>query len=401
MNLFFEESGDFKVGAVLSQQGEAYQVETPTGKRTKVRARDVLLQFETPSPADMIAEANKLADEIDVSFLWEVAGQEEFGFAELGSEYYGHAPKPAEAAGLLLKIAASPIYFHKKGKGRYKAAPEATLQAALAGIEKKKQQLLVQAAQVEELKGGRLPDAMKPVVRQLLHKPDKNSIEYKALEAACAELQTTPARLLLAVGAIASAKELHFSRFLSEHFPRGTGFPKITLPAVAELPTANVQAFSIDDVTTTEIDDAFSVVPLDENRVRIGIHIAAPGLGIARDDAEKRQDWVLRGFRQFDAPVCVIITYDRELDGSDDTPFDCGAVTTALVNAAWSKGLGCVINSQGIMQSPVVREHARIPHDQVILKAVALGWPNKGFPANAVVSERKSLEEAARFVGFD
>ncbi len=285
MNLFFEESGDFKVGAVLTQQGEAYQVETPTGKRTKVRARDVLLQFDAPSPAEMIAEANKLAEDIDVSFLWEVAGQEEFGFAELGGEYYGHAPKPAEAAGLLLRIAASPIYFHKKGKGRYKAAPEATLQAALAGIEKKKQQLLVQAAQVEELKAGRLPDAMKPVVRQLLYKPDKNSIEFKALEAACTELQTTPARLLLSVGAIASAKELHFSRFLSEHFPRGTGFPKIVLPTVAELPLANVQAFSIDDVTTTEIDDAFSIVVLDEQRVRIGIHIAAPALGIARDDA--------------------------------------------------------------------------------------------------------------------
>ncbi len=285
MNLFFEESGDFKVGAVLTQQGEAYQVETPTGKRTKVRARDVLLQFEAPSPAEMITEANKLADEIDVSFLWEVAGQEEFGVADLGAEYFGHAPKPSEAAGLLLKIAASPIYFHKKGKGRYKAAPEATLQAALAGIERKKQQLLVQAAQVEELKAGRLPEAMKPVVRQLLYKPDKNSIEFKALEAACAELQTTPARLLLSVGAIASAKELHFSRFLSEHFPRGTGFPKITLPAVAALPTSNVQAFSIDDVTTTEIDDAFSVQPLDGDRVRIGIHIAAPGLGIARDDA--------------------------------------------------------------------------------------------------------------------
>ncbi|MEO0317883.1 MAG: hypothetical protein RL404_1560 [Pseudomonadota bacterium] len=285
MNLFFEESGDFKVGAVLTQQGEAYQVETPTGKRTKVRARDVLLQFEAPSPAEMITEANKLADEIDVSFLWEVAGQEEFGVADLGAEYFGRAPKPSEAAGLLLKIAASPIYFHKKGKGRYKAAPEATLQAALAGIERKKQQLLVQAAQVEELKAGRLPEAMKPVVRQLLYKPDKNSIEFKALEAACAELQTTPARLLLSVGAIASAKELHFSRFLSEHFPRGTGFPKITLPAVAALPTSNVQAFSIDDVTTTEIDDAFSVQPLDGDRVRIGIHIAAPGLGIARDDA--------------------------------------------------------------------------------------------------------------------
>ena len=124
-------------------------------------------------------------------------------------------------------------------------------------------------------------------------------------------------------------------------------------------------------------------------------------MGIARDDAEKRQDWVLRGFRQFDAPVCVIITYDRVVDGSDDTPFDCGAVATALVNAAWSRGLGAVINSQGIMQSPVVREHAGIADDQVIMKSIALGWPDESFPANAVVSERKSVAEAATFVGFD
>ena len=123
-------------------------------------------------------------------------------------------------------------------------------------------------------------------------------------------------------------------------------------------------------------------------------------MGIARDDAPARQDWVLRGFRQFDAPVCVIITYDRACDGSDDSPFDCGAVSTALVNAAWSRGLGCVINSQGIMQSPVVREHAGIPEDQVIMKSIALGWPDESFPANAVVSERKSVEEAAVFVGF-
>ncbi|MGB0698583.1 MAG: nitroreductase [Parvibaculales bacterium] len=123
-------------------------------------------------------------------------------------------------------------------------------------------------------------------------------------------------------------------------------------------------------------------------------------MGIAREDKEARHDWVLRGFRQFDAPVCVIITYDRELADSDDTAFDCGAVTTALVNAAWSRGLGAVINSQGIMQSPVVREHAGIADDQVIMKAVALGWPDDSFPANAVVSERKSVAEAARFIGF-
>ena len=124
-------------------------------------------------------------------------------------------------------------------------------------------------------------------------------------------------------------------------------------------------------------------------------------MGIARDDAPARQDWVLRGFRQFDAPVCVIVTYDKELSDADDTVFDCGAVTTALVNAAWSKGLGCVINSQGIMQSPVVREHAGIPDDQVIMKAVAMGWPDPDFPANPVKITRREVSEAARFVGFD
>ncbi|WAC25181.1 nitroreductase [Blastomonas sp. SL216] len=124
-------------------------------------------------------------------------------------------------------------------------------------------------------------------------------------------------------------------------------------------------------------------------------------MGIARDDAVARQDWVLRGFRQFDAPVCIIITYDRDLDGSDDTPFDCGAIATALVNAAWSRGLGTVINSQGIMQSPVVREYAGIADDQVIMKSIALGWPDESFAANAVVSTRKSVDEAAVFVGFE
>ncbi len=285
MNLFFEESGDFKVGAVLSQQGEALQVETPTGKRTKVRARDVLLQFDSPSAGDMIASANRLAEEIDVAFLWEVAGEDEFGFADLGSEYFGHVPKPDEAAGLLLKIAASPIYFHKKGKGRYKAAPAATLQAALAGIEKKRLQAEQQAAMAEELKAGRLPDTIRAAVRQLLYRPDKNSLEFKALDAACADLQTTPARLLLSVGAITSAKELHLSRFLTEHFPRGTGFPAIALPPLPELPVADVQAFSIDDVTTTEIDDALSVQRLPDGLLKVGIHIAAPALGIARGDA--------------------------------------------------------------------------------------------------------------------
>ena len=285
MNLFFEESGDFKAGTVLTQQGEAFQVETLTGKRSKVRARDVLLQFDTPSPGELISKATSLSHQMDVSFLWEVAGEQEFGFADLGLEYFGHAPSPEESAGLLLALASAPIYFHKKGKGRYKAAPAEILKAALAGVEKKKQQALLQAKQVEELKAGQLPVSMASLVNQLLFKPDKNSIEYKALDTAAQELQTTPARLMLSVGAISSARELHMSRFLSVCFPRGTGFPEIAIPAKPQLVSADVQAFSIDDVTTTEIDDAFSVRDLGDGKIRVGIHIAAPGMGISPGDA--------------------------------------------------------------------------------------------------------------------
>jgi exoribonuclease-2 len=286
MNVFFEESGDFKVGTVLSQAGEAYQVEMPSGKRTKVKSRDVLLQFDKPDPAALLEQAKTVAGEVDLEFLWEVAGEEEFGFAELGAEYFGHAPLPFEAAGLVLALHNAPIYFYKKGRGRYKAAPEASLRAALAGIEKKKQLAIVQASYVDELKAGRLPAAMQPLVQQLLFKPDKNSIEYKALDTAASELQTTPQRLMLSTGGVASAKELHMSRFLFEHFPRGAGFPPVTVPSAPEdLPLARVAAFSIDDVTTTEIDDALSVEHLDDGTVRVGIHIAAPGLGIRPDDA--------------------------------------------------------------------------------------------------------------------
>lgn len=289
MNLFFEESGDFKVGTVLSQAGEAYQVEMPSGKRTKVKARDVLLQFDKPDPAALLEQAKGVAADVDLEFLWEVAGQEEFGFAELGAEYFGHAPLPFEAAGLVLALHGAPIYFYKKGRGRYKAAPEQSLRAALAGIEKKKQQAIVQAGYVEELKAGKLPQALQPLVQQLLFKPDKNSIEYKALETAADELQTTPQRLMLTTGGIASAKDLHMGRFLFENFPRGAGFPPVAVPAPpGDLPLANVAAFSIDDVTTTEIDDALSVEKLDDGTVRVGIHIAAPALGIRPDDAIDR-----------------------------------------------------------------------------------------------------------------
>ncbi|MDY7577535.1 RNB domain-containing ribonuclease [Herbaspirillum sp. RTI4] len=285
MNLLFEESGDLKAGSVMSQQGEAYQVEMASGKRSKIKSRDVLLQFATPAPAQLLLDGQVVADTIDLEFLWEVAGAEEFGYAELGQEYFGHALLPQEAAGLLMRLHSAPVYFYRKGKGRFKAAPAAALQAALAGQEKKRLLLLQQQGYVDELVAQRLPLPLRAMAIQLLFKPDKNGIEYKALDAACKQLQTTPQRLILALGGIDSPKDLHYARFLQDFFPKGTDFPPLVAPTAPTLPLADVQAFSIDDVTTTEIDDAISVVTLADGTLRVGIHIAAPGLGIKRDDA--------------------------------------------------------------------------------------------------------------------
>ena len=285
MNLFFEEFGQYKAGLVLSQQGESYQVELPGGKRSKVKAKDSLLQFSHLDATTLLVQAQQIADEIELDFVWEAAGEEEFGFADLAQEYFGATVKTQEAAGLLLKLHAAPFYFYRKGRGRYKAAPAESVQAALAGMEKKKQQALRQDQYVQELMAFQLPEAFSTLMPRLLFSPDKNNIEYKAWEVACTALQMTPPRLALRTGALASAKDFHLMRFLAEYFPKGTQFPEVSVSAIIDLPVANVAAFSIDDVTTTEIDDAFSVSWLPDQRICVGIHIAAPALGIQRGDA--------------------------------------------------------------------------------------------------------------------
>ncbi|PCE28332.1 ribonuclease II [Paraburkholderia acidicola] len=286
MNVFFEESGSFKAGSVLSRQGDAFQVELPGGRRTKVRSKDVLIEFEKPAAAELMERADATAQGIDLEFLWECAPEDEFPFATLGAEYFGTSFGPVERAALVLRMHGSPVYFRRKGRGQYQRAPEEQLKMALASLERKRQQALVQAGYEDELKAGRLPEAFAGKALGLLTKPDKNTIEYKALEAAAAARGISMPRLMLECGGISSPRALHEARFLSEFFPHGTGFAPVTVRALPDdLPEANVQAFSIDDVTTTEIDDAFSVEHLGDGRVRIGVHIAAPALGIERGDA--------------------------------------------------------------------------------------------------------------------
>jgi exoribonuclease-2 len=280
MNVLFEEDGAFKAGVVLADNNTSLQVELPSGKRSKVKAANLLLRFTEPGSIQLLDAAQAEAEGIDPDFLWQVCGDEEFGFDDLAKEYFGRPPSPVEATAILLRLHGAPIYFHRKGRGRFRKAPPEILQAALAGLEKKRQQAAAIERMAEELKSFHLPAELAPLVAELLYKPDRNKPETKALEAACAATGLSAPHLLARCGAVPSSHDYHFNRFVYEHFPRGTGFGTFA-PAVLpdDLTYGEVRAFSIDDATTTEIDDAFSITPRAGGGWRIGIHIAAPGLG--------------------------------------------------------------------------------------------------------------------------
>lgn len=283
MFVLFEEDGAFKAGTVLAENDASLQVETTHGKRVKLKRGHVLQTFREPAPAELLNRAEAAAEALDIEFLWEVCGDEEFGFADFAAEYYGHAPSAVEAAAVLLRLHSAPIWFHRKGRGRFRKAPQDILQAALAGLEKKRQQALAIERMRAELVEGRLPAELAGMLPQLLYRPDRNRNETKAFEAACVDSGLSAPRLLLKCGALASSYDYHFNRFLFEYFPEGTAFPPFAPPAApGELPRAEVAAFSIDDATTTEIDDAFSVTPREGGGWRVGIHIAAPALGFSR-----------------------------------------------------------------------------------------------------------------------
>jgi exoribonuclease-2 len=284
MNVLFEEDGAFKTGAIVADNDSSLQVDTASGKRVKLKAANVLLRFAAPAAGELLALAEADAGGFDTEFLWEVCGEAEFGFEELAAEYAGHKPTAVEATAVLLRLHAAPMYFHRKGKGRFRKAPPEILQAALAGLEKKRQQALAIERMAGELQAGCLPSELSALLPELLYKPDRNKAETKALEAACAATGESAERLLFRCGALADTHDFHLGRFLFEHFRTGTAFPAYAAAIdPVDLPVAQVQAFSIDDAHTTEIDDAFSVQPQADGGMRVGIHIAAPCLGFGPD----------------------------------------------------------------------------------------------------------------------
>ncbi|ASK27366.1 ribonuclease catalytic domain-containing protein [Neisseria chenwenguii] len=287
MNIFYEESGQFKVAAVVQKNDATYQADTQHGKRTKVKANNVFAEFDGDMAA-FLEQAQAEAAQMDTGLLWEVCGEEEFSAESIAAEYFGHAPTKTELAATLIALYAAPVYFYKKAKGVFKAAPEETLKQALAAVERKKQQDAQIEAWAESLKQGEMPSEIAADLKTILHNPDKQSLTYKAFTKAADALKLSPLALAKQTGGVSGAAQYLHDGFELKHFPDGTALPEIVLPELPELPRADVAAFSIDDDSTTEVDDALSVTDLGVGKKRVGIHIAAPSLAVeAGSEIEK------------------------------------------------------------------------------------------------------------------
>ncbi|WP_404300399.1 ribonuclease catalytic domain-containing protein [Alicycliphilus denitrificans] len=281
MHALFDDAGKFLAGRILSEADTSAQIELDSGKRVKAKSANILLKFDKPAPAELLAQAREIAASIELPLAWEFAPEDEFGFAELARDYFSASAPVTEQAGMLLALFEAPHYFRRAGKGRFKKAPAEILQQALAAIEKKKQVQAQIESWAAELAAGSCPQPIREQLYKILFKPDKNAPEYKAVVEASRAAHQAPLALLQAAGAIDSPYQFHWKRFLFENFPKGTGFPPLAAPQPPQdLPLAEVQAYSIDDSATTEIDDALSVRGLGTGTVTLGIHIAAPGLAI-------------------------------------------------------------------------------------------------------------------------
>ncbi len=279
MHAIFEDAGKFNAGKILSETDSNAQIELDSGKRVKVKLAQVLLRFDKPAPSELMSLGKKTALDMDLEMTYEIAPSEEFGFQDLAKEYFSNQAALGEQLACLLLLFENPHYFRRSGKGRFKKAAAEVVQLALAAIEKKQRLQEQTDAWSQSLAQGQCPQEVRDQLYKILFKPDKNAPAYKAVAQASKLAQKAPLHLLQDAGAITSAYEFHWQRFVFDQFPKGVQFPAVVPVAFDKpLPKASVKAFSIDDSQTTEIDDALSVSGLQSGEVTLGIHIAAPAL---------------------------------------------------------------------------------------------------------------------------
>lgn len=341
MNIFYEETGHFKCANVIQRNDASYQADTSTGKRVKVKASNVFFEFNGDC-VYFLEKATQIASEIDIELMWEATNSEEFSYEQVANEYFGNTCSKEELAATLMALYNAPIYFHKKSKGKFKAADEKTIKLALAAIERKKIEEQQIDNWVKELSSNSLPESIANDLTSILHKPDKQSLTYKAFSKAAETLKISPLDLAFRSGGLTSIHQYLFDNFLINCFADEITLPEIEIEPFGTLPEADgVYAFSIDDSKTTEIDDAISVIDIDGGKKRLGIHIAAPSLSILAGSLIEKQvfkrlstvyfptgkiqmlpdNWIEKfSLNEKEKHPCVSIYFDIDADGNFSEP---------------------------------------------------------------------------------
>lgn len=393
MHILFDEAGKLMTGRLMSEAESSLQVELDSGKRVKVKTANALLRFEKPAPAQLMPAATALAATMELELAYEFAPEDEFGFADLAVDYFSDPATTEQQVAALICLQGAPHYFRRAGKGRYKKAPAEIVAQALAAIEKKKQIQAQIDAWAAELVAGSCPEPVRAQLYKILFKPDKNAPEYKAVVEAARSSHLNPLALLEKAGAISSAYQFHWQRFLFDQFPKGTGFPALQAPAITDaLPVAPVQAFSIDDSQTTEIDDALSLHGLGSGTVTLGIHIAAPGLAIKPDDAidqvarQRLSTVYMPGHKITMLPDAVVQSYTLEAGR------DCPAVSLYV---SFDETTLELKDSRTALERVPIAHNLR--HDQLD-SVITEGWLTGESPVDAATAEIASLQPQLAFI---
>lgn len=393
MHILFDEAGKLMTGRLLSEAESSLQVELDSGKRVKVKAANALLRFEKPAPAQLMPAATALAASMELELAYEFAPDDEFGFADLAADYFSDPATTEQQVAALVCLQGAPHYFRRAGKGRYKKAPAEIVAQALAAIEKKKQVQAQIDAWTADLVAGTCPAPVRQQLYKILFKPDKNAPEYKAVVEAARSSHLNPLTLLEKAGAITSAYQFHWQRFLFDQFPKGTGFPALQAPAITdELPVAAVEAFSIDDSHTTEIDDALSLQGLGSGTVTLGIHIAAPGLAIKPDDAidavarHRLSTVYMPGHKITMLPDAVVQSYTLEAGR------DCPAVS---LYASFDEATLALKDTRTVLERVPIAHNLR--HDQLD-SVITEAWLTGEAPVGSARDEIAALQPQLAFI---
>jgi exoribonuclease-2 len=393
MHILFDEAGKLMTGRLLSEAESSLQVELDSGKRLKLKLANTLLRFEKPAPAQLMPAATALAASMELELAYEFAPEDEFGFADLAADYFSDPPSVEQQVAALICLQGAPHYFRRAGKGRYKKAPPEIVAQALAAIEKKKQIQAQIDAWTAELVAGTCPEPVRAQLYKILFKPDKNAPEYKAVVEAARSSHLNPLALLEKAGAINSAYQFHWQRFLFDQFPKGTGFPALQAPAITdELPVAAVEAFSIDDSQTTEIDDALSLQGLGSGTVTLGIHIAAPGLAIQPQDAidqvarHRLSTVYMPGHKITMLPDAVVQTYTLEAGR------DCPAVS---LYASFDEATLELKDTRTALERVPIAHNLR--HDQLD-SVITEAWLTGESPVGTASDEIAALQPQLAFI---